>query len=296
MAEYLSTSEVARYLKLNQKKIYSLAASGHLPAARISGKWLFPKDLVDRWVAEHTVYPPGGVIAALLDQLLLAQGSDDWLLTRVIERFQLRSGTPVATASVGSMAGVAAVSAGTAHLASCHVDPLLVAEKVRAPVYLFRLFVREQGILIEKQRRNRLDGLRTVSADGVRFAVRQPQSGTFQLVQRLLIEDGLEPRWTTVGPFSSHLELALDIRSGGADAGVGIRVAAQMTGLDFIPLAREPFYLVIPAAFMSHERVSTFLAFLVDELTAEARHEHPGYSFETLGRVEPLLPHEDASS
>ncbi len=296
MAEYLSTSEVARYLKLNQKKVYSLVASGHLPAARISGKWLFPKDLVDRWVAEHTVYPAGGVVAALLDQLLLAQGSDDWLLARVIERFQLRSGTPVATASVGSMAGVAAVAAGSAHLASCHVDPLLLAQKIRAPVYLFRLFAREQGLLIEKHRRNRLDGLRTVSAGGVRFAVRQPQSGTCQLVQRLLMKEGLEPRWTAVGPFSSHLELALDIRSGGADAGVGIRVAAQMTGLDFIPLAREPFYLVIPAAFMSHERVTTFLAFLVDELTVEARHEHPGYSFETLGRVEPLLPHQDASS
>lgn len=296
MAEYLSTSEVARYLKLNEKKVYSLVASGHLPAARISGKWLFPKDLVDRWVGEHTVYPAGGVVAALLDQLLLAQGSDDWLLARVIERFQLRFGIPVATASVGSMAGVAALAAGNAHLASCHVDPPLVAAKVRAPVYLFGLFAREQGILIEKQRRTGLDGLRTVSADGVRFAIRQPQSGTFQLVQRLLMKERLEPRWTTVGPFSSHLELALDIRSGGADAGVGIRVAAQMTGLDFIPLAREPFYLVIPAAFMSHTRVTAFLAFLVEELTAEARHEHPGYSFESLGRVEPLLPHQAASS
>ncbi len=296
MAEYLSTAEVARYLKLNQKKVYSLVASGHLPAARISGKWLFPKDLVDRWVAEHTVYPAGGVVGALLDQLLLAQGSDDWLLARVIDRFQLRFGTPVATASVGSMGGLAALAAGNAHLASCHVDPSLVAEKVRTPVYLFRLFVREQGILIEKRRRAGLDGLRTVSADGVRFALRQPQSGTFRLVQHLLMKEGLEPRWTTVGPFSSHLELALDIRSGGADAGVGIRVAAQMTGLDFIPLAREPFYLVIPAAFMSHKRVSAFLAFLVDELSAEARHEHPGYSFETLGRVQPLSPHGDVSS
>jgi putative molybdopterin biosynthesis protein len=288
MAEYLSTAEVARYLKLNQKKVYSLVASGQLPAARISGKWLFAKDLVDRWVAEHTVYPPGGVIAALLDQLLLAQGSDDWLLGRVIERFQLRVGTPVATASVGSMAGVSALAAGHAHLASCHVDPALIAANLHSPAYLFRLFAREQGILVDRRWKG-VKGLQGVSGRGIRFALRQPQSGTFQLVQRLLTDEGVEPRWTTVGPFSSHLELALDIRSGGADAGVGIRVAAQMTGLDFIPLAREPFYLVIPAAFMSHRRMTEFLAFVVDELSAEARHDHPGYSFETLGGVQPLL-------
>ncbi len=291
MAEYLSTAEVARYLKLNQKKVYALVASRHLPAARISGKWLFPKELVDRWIAEHTIYPPGGVLAALLDQLLVAQGSDDWLFARVIDRFRSRCGTPVASASVGSMAGVAALAADHAHVATCHVEASAVAEKIRTPVYLFRLFAREQGILVEKRRLKRLDGLRTVSADGVRFALRQPQSGTFQLVQRLLRKEGLEPRWTAVGPFSSHLELALDIRRGAADAGVGIRIAAEMTGLDFIPLAREPFYLVIPAALMSHERVSAFLAFLVDELSAEARRRPAGYSFEMLGRVEPLLPH-----
>jgi molybdate-binding protein len=219
---------------------------------------------------------------------LLIQGSDDWLLSRAIDRFQTRYGSAVATASVGSFAGVAALAAGDAHVASCHIDASLLREKVRAPAYVFGVFSREQGILIDR-RRTGVKGLRAVCGAGVRFALRQPQSGTFQLVQRLLEEEGLEPRWTAVGPFSSHLDLALDIRSGGADAGVGIRVAAQMAGLDFVPLAREPFYLVIPAAFMAHKRVTEFLSFLVDDLSAEARRGPPGYSFEALGRVQPLL-------
>jgi molybdate-binding protein len=90
------------------------------------------------------------------------------------------------------------------------------------------------------------------------------------------------------------MEVALDIRSGHADAGVGIRIAAQMAGLDFVPLAREAFYLVIPASFMAHRRVTQFLEFVVEELTTEARRELPGYSFETLGRVQPLVPEPDA--
>jgi excisionase family DNA binding protein len=288
--EYLSTAEVARYLRLNQKKVYALVASGHLPAARISGKWLFPKDLVDRWVAEHTVYPAGGILGALLDQVVLVEGSDDWLLARVIGRFRARSGGSVATAAIGSLAGVAALAAGNAHVACCHVDPSLVRETIRAPAYLFGLFAREQGILVDERRRTGVKGVEALCTAGVRVAMRQPQSGTFQLVHRLLAERGLEPRWTAVGPFSSHLEVALDVRSGAADVGVGIRVVAQIAGLDFIPLAREPFYLVIPAAFMPHRRMTEFLSFLVDELSAEARREHPGYSFEALGRVQPLVP------
>lgn len=290
MPEYLSTSEVARYLKLNQKKVYALVASGQLPAARISGKWLFPKEMIDRWVAEHTVYPAGGLMGALLDQLLVLQGSDDWLLSRVIDRFQSRLGASIPTAAVGSLAGVSAIAAGSAHVASSHVDPAVVRREANGPMYLFGLFAREQGIVLDTARAAGIEGLEALCHAHLRFASRQPQSGTFRLVERLLMEQRLEPAWTSVGPFHSHMEVALDIRSGRADAGVAIHIAAQMAGLDFIPLAREAFYLVIPASFMSHRRVTQFLEFVVDELTMEARRELPGYSFETLGRVQPLVP------
>jgi len=101
----------------------------------------------------------------------------------------------------------------------------------------------------------------------------------------LLAQEGLAPEWSPVGPFSSHLELALAIRSGLADAGVGIRAAAAQTGLEFVPLVEERFDLAIPATFLPHERVSRFLAFAVDELGAEAQREHAGYGFEALGRM-----------
>ncbi len=53
MAEYFTTREVARYLKLNEKKVYTLVSEGQLPAAKLSGKWLFPKHLIDQWVEEQ---------------------------------------------------------------------------------------------------------------------------------------------------------------------------------------------------------------------------------------------------
>jgi putative molybdopterin biosynthesis protein len=290
MPEYLTSKELARYLKLNQKKIYALITSGELPAARISGKWLFPKDLVDEWVAGSTVNRSGGVMRALLDQMLVLQGSDDWLLSRVIDRFQQRFGTAVPSATVGSLAGLSAVAASKAHLASCHVAQATIREHARIPLYLFGLFAREQGILLAPEGRLGVKDLQSLCRHPVRFAQRQESSGTSRLVERLMAAEGLRPRWTPVGPFSSHLELACAIRSGRADAGVGIRMAAHLAGLKFVPLVHEQFDLAIPASFMSHKRVGDFLEFLQEELGVEARSEHPGYTFEALGRLQRLSP------
>lgn len=288
MAEYLSTREVASYLRLNQKKIYALVAAGEMPAARISGKWLFSKALVDGWVAGRTVHPTGGLMQALLDTVVVLQGSDDWLLSRLVERYQERSGTPVPTASVGSLAGLSALGEGRAHLAGCHVEPQVARHEAGTPVYLLGLFEREQGIIVDRRRTPRVEGLAGLARRALRFAVRQERSGTHRLVSSLLAAESVEPRWTPVGPYHSHLEVALAVRGGDADAGFGSRIAAHLAGLDFLPVAREEFDLAIPAHLLSHPKLAGFLEFCVDELGARRRHPDPGYSFEQLGRLQPL--------
>jgi putative molybdopterin biosynthesis protein len=290
MAEYLSTREVAQYLRLNQKKVYALVAAGQLPAARISGKWLFPKHLIDQWVSQNTVYPTTGIMGALLDEMIVLQGSDDWLLWRVLERFQSLRGTAVPAAPVGSLAGLTALGEGKAHVASCHVDLAEVRRHVRTPSHLVSLFTREQGLMFKRTRARRLSSLGAVAARRLRFAERQEQSGTYRLVRRLLAEEGAAPSWAPVGPFTSHLDLALAIRSGQADAGVGARIAATMAGLDFEPLATESFDLLVPGEFTSRPRMAAFLEFALDDLRREARHGLPGYSFQHLGRMQPLNP------
>jgi excisionase family DNA binding protein len=288
MAEYLSTREVAQYLKLNQKKVYALVAAGQLPAARISGKWLFPKHLIDEWVERHTVRPAAGALGALLDEMVVLQGSDDWLLWRTIDRFQSSRGTAVPVAAVGSLGGLAAVRAGTAHLASCHVDVAEVRRQLRDPAWLVSLFQREQGLVFDASRTRRPASLKAIAGRRLRFAERQEQSGTYRLVRRLLREAGAEPTWTPVGPFTSHVDLAYAVRSGQADVGVGARIAAAIVGLDFVPLATESFDLLVPTAVITHPRMAAFLEFALDDLRREARLGAPGYTFQQLGRMQPL--------
>ena len=53
MPEYLTTREVAELLRIKERKVYDLAASGALPCSRVIGKLLFPREQITEWVACH---------------------------------------------------------------------------------------------------------------------------------------------------------------------------------------------------------------------------------------------------
>jgi putative molybdopterin biosynthesis protein len=296
LPELLTTREVAERLRLNEKKVYALVQAERLPATRVSGKWLFPRALLDRWLAEHTVYPPHGLMAAMLDELVVMQGSDDWLLGHVLARERLRRAGPVVTATVGSMAGLEAVSRGQAHLAGFHVADAELAPLVPAGEswYALHLGTREQGLVFPRRLRRTVRGLASVAEHGLRFADRQPAAGTHRLTRRLAREAGLGPRAIrTVGPYSTHLEVALAVRAGQADVGMAIRIAAELCGLDFLSLDHETFKLAVPGGYLGHARLASWLDALLGELGASAREGVAGYSFETLGRLAPVRARQD---
>src|SRR5262245_25639272 len=57
MPELLTTDEAAAYLRLSERKLYELVANGAVPCSKITGRWLFPKAALDRWVTEGLVMP-----------------------------------------------------------------------------------------------------------------------------------------------------------------------------------------------------------------------------------------------
>ncbi|MCZ6575092.1 MAG: helix-turn-helix domain-containing protein, partial [Gammaproteobacteria bacterium] len=50
MSRFLSVKQVAEYLHLNEKKVYTLVGEGKIPATKVTGKWLFPRHLIDQWM------------------------------------------------------------------------------------------------------------------------------------------------------------------------------------------------------------------------------------------------------
>ncbi len=58
MKNLLSTKEVAQFLDVNEKMVYTLISEKGLPSTKITGKWLFPKHLVEQWIETNIINYP----------------------------------------------------------------------------------------------------------------------------------------------------------------------------------------------------------------------------------------------
>jgi excisionase family DNA binding protein len=165
MKKFLSTKEVAEYLNINEKMVYSLVSDKDLPATKVTGKWLFPRHLVDQWIDAHTLnYPESKSILPRYQGLLIITGSNDILLDKTIALFNTLYNEHLAvSANLGSMGGLRALRQHLCHIASSHLlqeneaeynfdFALKELDKIPAVVNFCK---REQGILIQKDNGNR---------------------------------------------------------------------------------------------------------------------------------------------
>lgn len=243
---YLTVKQVAEYLQLNEKKIYALVQEGRIPATRATGKWLFPKQLVDDWLVETA---HGG---ALSDRLVIG-GSDDPLLAYAIGLLagELGADGIVAYCPGGTRLGLAQLSKRRAQAAAIHWG--LAADAPRAHARLVESFagheewaivqvaLRDQGIILRR-------GLGGETIDRLtrsqRWLRRQAGAGSQLFLDSVLRDAGLAIE--ADGEATSERQAAAMIAMGAADCAPGIRAAAAEFGLDFLPLGQEAFDLVLP--------------------------------------------------
>ncbi len=180
--------------------------------------------------------------------ILRLAGSDDPGLDIVLRG---AGETVVTVGPRGSFRGLTEIWRGTAEAAAIHlrhrsgggnVPFARAALRDRQPA-IIHLWRREQGLLVPEGNPAGVSGagdLRTL-----RVARREYGTGTRVLLDQLLTEAGIAPASVTGPEAATHLEVAMAIASGQADAGLGVRAAATALGLDFIPLAWEDFDIVL---------------------------------------------------
>lgn len=213
-------------------------------------------------------------------------GSDDPALSLLIAAVD-GAVRPIGTS--GSYRGLSALWASRADGAALHLQhasgeynaPFVSGLLAGRDPVLVHLWRREQGLIVPA------GNPRGVSSVGdlrrLRVARRPVGSGTRTLLDRLLIREGLEPS-TVLGPaVELHLDVALAVATGEADAGLGLRSAATPLGLDFVPIAWEPFQVA------TTEREVGGLGPLVDALAEPAVVERigalGGYDLDTAGEL-----------
>ncbi len=248
MSIYLSTEEAAAYLGLKERKLYDMAAAGLVPCSKVTGKWLFPRAALDRWIeAGMSAALPGPVTPPAI-----IGGSHDPLL----EWAARQSGSGLALLSVGSGPGLERLGRNEVAIAAIHLhapdaedaNPAAVAAMPNLQdAVLIGFARREVGLLVAPGNPLALAGLRDAAATRARFAMRQPGAGAQLLLAKLLAADGLAPQQLLglTASFATGDDLAFAIRAGEADCGVATRAAAHAFGLGFVPLATELFDLAM---------------------------------------------------
>ena len=191
---------------------------------------------------------------------------------------------------VGSLGGLVALRDGLCHLAGCHLlDPetgeytLPWIRRVLTgrDVDVVRLVQREQGLIVAPGNPAAVTGLEDLPR--LRYVNRQRGAGTRVLLDHRLAQHGIEPEivdgYEREEP--THLAVAAAIAAGRADAGLGVMAAARAFGLDVVPIAREPFDLVMAPG---EPAVAPLLDLLADDEFKAQVEALGGYSTEETGR------------
>jgi molybdate-binding protein len=198
---------------------------------------------------------PGGVLAARAilrrGALFRLAGSDDPALSLLVA--QAREAIAPVGAS-GSYRGLAALWSGGADGASLHLrhrsgeynTPFARGVLAGREPVLVHLWRREQGLLVPSGNPRGVASIRDLAA--LRVVRRPSGTGTRTLLDRLLLDAGLEPEGIAGPTVELHLDVALAVATGEADAGLGLRSAATPLGLDFVPLSWEPFQVATTRA------------------------------------------------
>ncbi len=296
--QYLTTKEVARLLQVNEKAVYGLISEKQLPATKVTGKWLFPRHLVEQWLDCSVVHQPAAEIAMTSTESgsLLIAGSDDLLFQRLIGFYHGRyPESTVFFANIGSMGGLQALRRKQCHVAVCHLLQddneeynfrFAEQEMGQSPVFV-NFSKRQQGLLVAKGNPRGIVSVGDLARPGIRIVNRSLSTGTRLLFDYELSRNDIAPEQIDGYHLevARHLDAGLAVLSNRADAAPAIRPVAALLGLDFLPLRWERFDLLIGRERFFDPIVQRFVTLLHDPAFKTIADEYAGYDLSLSGKM-----------
>src|SRR5262249_37119792 len=288
--DLMTVTEVADYLRVRERTIYELVRTQRIPSCKLSGKLLFPKRLIELWVAQSADYPQAQTHLAAPPPVIA--GSHDPLL----ESAARESKCGLAILVEGSTGGLHSLLAGHAVACGLHlIDPAtgdydasrLAHSLPGLDFVVIEWARRRQGLVVPPGHPVRIGGIGDLNKDNVRVATRQAGSGSALLLAKLIADAGFAPESLQVAgtPVSSETDIAVAVREEKADTGLAIEAVARQQGLDFLPLQWERFDLVVRRIEYFNKPLQQLFAFARTQEFADRASWLGGYSIVSSGSV-----------
>lgn len=229
--------------------------------------------------------------------VLSLTASHDMALPRLRELARDRHQLHIETAFEGSLQALQALNEGRCALAGFHVgddaprgcpSALAFRQHLRPGEHKLIGFAhRAQGLMVARGNPLQVASLADLGRSELRWVGRPPTSGSHLLMLDMLAArgqaaPGLE-RFAFLEP--SHVAAAQAVASGAADAAFGLESAARAAGLDFVPLARERYFLVTLKSMLEEPAMQALLALLRSPAWATALADLAGYDLSESGQV-----------
>ena len=297
--EMMNTKEVAHYLGIHEKQVYALIKSKRIPCTRVTGKWVFPKKLVDDWIELNAKAGLGQAKqkSRRIEGALLASGSNDPILDML--QTYMRKSYPefcIFSANTGSTDGLKALNMGYTDIAWSHLfdpktgeynTPFLATYLPDVKPVVVNLFYRDLGFIIAPKNPFRIRGFEDLTQQEIRFINRQKGSGT-----RILLDHHLKRLQISTSKINgyerevyTHFEVGLSILSKEADVGIATIAVSKLLGLPFIPITQERFDMLLDQSTFFEKGIQVFIEILNSKEFRNGVERLGSYDFKNSGKV-----------
>jgi len=235
-----------------------------------------------------------------IEQQLSVAGCDPAIFLAGAYLRQQKDQTSVVGWTMGSMAALRALQQGEVHVAGLHLfDPTtgesnlpFLRRVLKGSNYEIVTFATwEEGLLVRAGNPKSIRAVSDVADPNVTLVNREEGSGARLLLDQRLRAAGISSDqvkgYGTVVP--AHFDVARAIAGRQADVGIGIRSAAQLFGLDFIPLQAARYDLVVPKAYLkTHPTLTHLFETLVSRPFRNEIESLGGYDTSETGKLHAL--------
>ncbi len=297
--EMMNTKEVAHYLGIHEKQVYALIKSKRIPSTRVTGKWVFPKKLIDDWIELNAQKSLGQARekSKRVEGALLASGSNDPILD--ILHTYMRNSYPefyIFTANTGSTDGLKALNKGYTDIAWSHLFdpktgeyniPFLPNFVPNIKPVVVNLFCRDLGFLVASKNPLGIHGFEDLARKEVKFINRQKGAGTRVLLDYYLKK--LRISHSEIKGYEkevyTHLEVGISILSKEADVGIATVAVSKFFGLSFIPITTESFDMILDQSTFFEKGVQAFMEVLNSDGFRKRITKLGNYDFKNSGKI-----------
>jgi len=227
---------------------------------------------------------------------IIVTGSHDLILDVLKNELQKNiSNLNLVSFNVGSMGGLLALKQRKTHLATSHLlDPengeynFSYIKRIlpHRELKVVNLAYREQGIMVKKGNPKNIKSIDDLVKKDITFVNRQKGSGTRVLLDYLLKGKGYNP--LRIKGYSreeyTHLMVASSVAEGNVDAGLGILSAAKAFYLDFIPITKERYDIIMSLEFYSNWKMKEILQIIRSENFQKKVLDLGGYDLTLSGK------------